>query len=157
MIAAVPMELTDAALASDVVDGLALVEEGLRAAAQAENDVLAEASAHLMQAGGKRFRPTLVLLAAQFGDPKDPRIVPAAVAVELTHLATLYHDDVMDEAAVLFIRDFIPNKTLPSFEPSRDAPEFEPIPLRATGLTIYHLGSQAAPASILAHWAYTHV
>ncbi|HTA39008.1 MAG TPA: hypothetical protein VK760_08030, partial [Candidatus Acidoferrales bacterium] len=63
----------------------------------------------------------------------------------------------MDEAAVLFIRDFIPNKTLPSFEPSRDAPEFEPIPLRATGLTIYHLGSQAAPASILAHWAYTHV
>ena len=41
-----------------------------------------------------------MLLAAQFGDPKDPRIVPAAVAVELTHLATLYHDDVMDEAAV---------------------------------------------------------
>ena len=100
MIAAVPMELTDAALASVVVDGLALVEEGLRAAAQAENDVLAEASAHLMQAGGKRFRPTLVLLAAQFGNPQDPRIVPAAVAVELTHLATLYHDDVMDEAVV---------------------------------------------------------
>ncbi len=100
MIAAVPMELTDAALASDVVDGLALVEEGLRAAAQAQHQVLAEASAHLMEAGGKRFRPTLVLLAAQFGDPKDPRIVPAAVAVELTHLATLYHDDVMDEAVV---------------------------------------------------------
>ncbi len=46
------------------------------------------------------MRPTLVLLAAQFGNPADPRIVPAAVAVELTHLATLYHDDVMDEAAV---------------------------------------------------------
>jgi heptaprenyl diphosphate synthase len=100
VIAAVPMELTDAALASDVVDGLALVEEGLRAAAQAQHDVLAEASAHLMEAGGKRFRPTLVLLAAQFGDPRDPRIAPAAVAVELTHLATLYHDDVMDEADV---------------------------------------------------------
>jgi heptaprenyl diphosphate synthase len=100
VIAAVPMELNDAALASDVVDGLALVEEGLRAAAQAQHEVLAEASAHLMEAGGKRFRPTLVLLAAQFGDPKDPRIVPAAVAVELTHLATLYHDDVMDEAVV---------------------------------------------------------
>jgi heptaprenyl diphosphate synthase len=42
----------------------------------------------------------LVLLAGQFGDPRDPRIVPAAVAVELTHLATLYHDDVMDEADV---------------------------------------------------------
>ncbi len=100
MISAVPMELTDATLASDVVDGLALVEEGLRAAAHAEHDVLAEASAHLSEAGGKRFRPTLVLLAAQFGDPADPRIVQAAVAVELTHLATLYHDDVMDEASV---------------------------------------------------------
>jgi heptaprenyl diphosphate synthase len=94
------MELTDAALASDVVDGLALVEDGLRAAAQAQHDVLAEAAGHLSEAGGKRFRPTLVLLAAQFGDPRDPRIVPAAVAVELTHLATLYHDDVMDEADV---------------------------------------------------------
>jgi heptaprenyl diphosphate synthase len=100
VIAAVPMELTDAALAADVVDGLALVEDGLRAAAQAKHDVLTDASAHLMEAGGKRFRPTLVLLAAQFGDPRDSRIVPAAVAVELTHLATLYHDDVMDEAVV---------------------------------------------------------
>src|SRR5215469_7470582 len=98
VIAAVPMELTDAALASDVVDGLALVEEGLHAATEAKHEVLADASAHLIKAGGKRFRPTLVLLAAQFGDPKDPRIVPAAMAVELTHLATLYHDDVMDEA-----------------------------------------------------------
>ena len=53
-----------------------------------------------MEAGGKRFRATLVLLAAQFGNSRDPRIVPAAVAIELTHLATLYHDDVMDEAAV---------------------------------------------------------
>jgi len=100
VISAVPMELTDAALASDVVDGLALVEDGLHAAARAEHDMLAEASAHLTEAGGKRFRPTLVLLAAQFGDPADPRVVPAAVAVELTHLATLYHDDVMDEASV---------------------------------------------------------
>ena len=51
-------------------------------------------------AGGKRFRPLLVMLAAQFGDPYAPGIVPAAVVVELTHLATLYHDDVMDEADV---------------------------------------------------------
>jgi heptaprenyl diphosphate synthase len=100
VIAAVPMELTDAALASEVVDGLARVEDGLRAAAKAQHPVLADAAEHLMEAGGKRFRPTLVLLAGQFGDPRDPRIVPAAVAVELTHLATLYHDDVMDEADV---------------------------------------------------------
>ena len=42
----------------------------------------------------------LVLLAAQFGDPRDPRVVPAAAAIELTHLATLFHDDVMDEAVI---------------------------------------------------------
>ena len=51
-----------------------------------------------MDAGGKRFRPLLTLLAAQFGDPEATRVVPSAVVVELTHLATLYHDDVMDEA-----------------------------------------------------------
>jgi heptaprenyl diphosphate synthase len=100
VIATVPVELTDAALASDVLDGLALVEDGLRAAARSDHDVLAVASAHLMEAGGKRLRPMLVLLAAQFGNPQDPRVVQAAIALELTHLATLYHDDVMDEADV---------------------------------------------------------
>ncbi len=99
MIAAVPVELTDAALASDVVDGLAQVEVGVRSAARALHPVLEDASMHLM-AGGKRLRPMLALLAAQFGDPQDPRVVRAAVALELTHLATLYHDDVMDEAEV---------------------------------------------------------
>jgi len=100
LITVVPVELSDAALAADVVDGLALVEDGLRDAARAQHDLLAEASAYLINAGGKRLRATLVLLAAQFGNPKDERIVPAAVAIELTHLATLYHDDVMDEAEV---------------------------------------------------------
>ena len=94
------MELPDAALAAEVVEGLAQVENGLQQAAQAQHELLAEASRHLIGAGGKRFRATLVLLAAQFGDPGDPRIVPSAVAIELTHLATLYHDDVMYEAAV---------------------------------------------------------
>jgi heptaprenyl diphosphate synthase len=100
VITVVPVELADAALAADVTDGLALVEEGLRQAARAQYDLLDETSAYLIDAGGKRFRATLVLLAAQFGDPHDERIVPAAVAIELTHLATLYHDDVMDEADV---------------------------------------------------------
>ncbi|MEY2916091.1 MAG: hypothetical protein RL454_1020 [Actinomycetota bacterium] len=54
---------------------------------------------HLSSAGGKRVRPTLVLLTAQFGDkPTAEEIVDASVVVELTHLATLYHDDVMDNA-----------------------------------------------------------
>jgi heptaprenyl diphosphate synthase len=96
----VTVELPDGALAADVVDGLALVEDGLREAARAQHDLLAETTAYGIEAGGKRFRATLVLLAAQFGNPRDPRVVPAAVAIELTHLATLYHDDVMDEAEV---------------------------------------------------------
>jgi|HubBroStandDraft_4_1064222.scaffolds.fasta_scaffold01121_9 heptaprenyl diphosphate synthase len=100
VIATVPVELTDAALASDVVDGLARVEDGLREAARSEHEVLAVAATHLIDAGGKRLRPMLVLLAAQFGNPRDPRVIQAAVALELTHLATLYHDDVMDEADV---------------------------------------------------------
>jgi heptaprenyl diphosphate synthase len=55
---------------------------------------------HLAEAGGKRFRPLLTLLAGHLGDPTAPEVVEAAVVVELTHLATLYHDDVMDEADV---------------------------------------------------------
>jgi geranylgeranyl pyrophosphate synthase len=100
VVAVVPVELTDAALAARVAEGLTLVEAALAEAAQAQEALLTQASRHLMEAGGKRFRATLVLLAAQFGDAADERIVPAAVAIELTHLATLYHDDVMDEADI---------------------------------------------------------
>jgi geranylgeranyl pyrophosphate synthase len=101
VITVVPVELSDAALATDVADGLALVEDGLRKAASApQYELLDQTSGYLIDAGGKRFRATLVLLAAQFGNPQEERVVPAAVAIELTHLATLYHDDVMDEADV---------------------------------------------------------
>jgi len=94
------MDLPDTALAAEVLDGLVLVEEALREAAHSGEATLTEASRHLIDAGGKRFRAMLVLLAAQFGNPHDERVVPAALSIELTHLATLYHDDVMDEAAM---------------------------------------------------------
>ena len=100
MIAAVPVEFTDSSLTANIADGLAGVEKALAEAAHTEEALLTEASRHLIEAGGKRFRATLVLLAAHFGDPRDERIVPAAAAIELTHLATLFHDDVMDEAAI---------------------------------------------------------
>ncbi len=100
MVTAVPLELPDSPLGADLSEGLALVVEALQDAARTEDPLLADASRHLIDAGGKRFRATLVLLAAQFGDPRDPRVVPGAAAIELTHLATLYHDDVMDEAAI---------------------------------------------------------
>lgn len=78
--------------------GLGSVEDALLAAVKSDDSFVAEASKHLLESGGKRFRPMLVLLAAQYGDPETDGVVPAAVVVELTHLATLYHDDVMDEA-----------------------------------------------------------
>ncbi|MGI8653200.1 MAG: polyprenyl synthetase family protein [Geodermatophilaceae bacterium] len=80
--------------------GLDEVEELLRASVASDFKFVGEASRHLVEAGGKRFRPLLTLLAAQLGDSSAPGVVPAAVVVELTHLATLYHDDVMDEADV---------------------------------------------------------
>jgi heptaprenyl diphosphate synthase len=97
---AVPVDFPDSALEAALRDGLAKVEEALAATAHPDDKLLTEASRHLIVAGGKRFRAMLVLLAAQFGDPKDPRVIQAAVAIELTHLATLFHDDVMDEALV---------------------------------------------------------
>jgi heptaprenyl diphosphate synthase len=79
-------------------DGLALVEERLREAVT-QSDRLADAtSRHLVEAGGKRVRPTLALLAAQLGEGITPQVLDAAVVVELTHLGSLYHDDVMDSA-----------------------------------------------------------
>ena len=100
MINAVPVDFSDPALAAGIADGLVGVEKVLAEAAVTEEALLTEASRHLIDAGGKRFRATLVLLAAHFGDSRNERIVPAAAAIELTHLATLFHDDVMDEAAI---------------------------------------------------------
>src|SRR6202167_870214 len=76
------------------------VEEVLAETSHPDEELLTRAAQHSIEAGGKRFRAMLVLLAAQFGDPRDPRVIQAAVAIELTHLATLFHDDVMDEADV---------------------------------------------------------
>ncbi len=92
--------VTDPALQAAVSERLDLVEERLREVVRSSHPLLSEAAAHLVEAGGKRFRPLLTLLAAQFGDASRPEVVDAAVVVELTHLATLYHDDVMDEAPV---------------------------------------------------------
>src|SRR6188472_2840357 len=74
------------------------VEERLERVVQSEAGFVTQAARHLMEAGGKRFRPLLVLLAAETGDPEAGGVLTSACVVELTHLASLYHDDVMDEA-----------------------------------------------------------
>src|SRR5687767_7466626 len=92
--------LPEGALGNALAEGLAAVEAELTVAVGSEHPFVREAAGHLMSAGGKRFRPMLALLAAQLGDARAPEVIRAAVVCELTHLATLYHDDVMDEAAV---------------------------------------------------------
>lgn len=97
---ALPFGLSDVDpdLAHRLREGLDEVETALLAAVRSDYPFVTETSAHLINAGGKRFRPLLALVAAQYGDPNAPGNVPGAVVAELTHLATLYHDDVMDEA-----------------------------------------------------------
>ena len=92
--------LPEGPLGESLAHGLVRVEDELVRSVGSEHPFVREAAGHLMAAGGKRFRPMLALLAAQLGDPTQDDVVRGAVVCELTHLATLYHDDVMDEAAV---------------------------------------------------------
>lgn len=90
----------DSALIERVSVGLAEVESLLEQAAHSDHPLIRETAMHLVAAGGKRFRPLLTLVASEFGASAgpNPEVLSAACVVELTHMATLYHDDVMDEA-----------------------------------------------------------
>ena len=88
----------DPSLEADLSLGMQGVEELLREHIKGDYPLVEETSRHLVTAGGKRLRPLLTLIASHFGDSTRKEIIPAAVVCELTHLATLYHDDVMDEA-----------------------------------------------------------
>lgn len=89
----------DDQLASDVAARLLTVEERLRDSVATSDDMVKWTARHLMDAGGKRVRPMLVLLSAALGDMDRESVMDSAVLVELTHLASLYHDDVMDSAS----------------------------------------------------------
>ena len=85
-------------LEQHLVSRMAEVESLLRSHTRSEYPFVDETAHHLVSAGGKRLRPLLTLLTSQYGDPNGQAVIAAAVACEITHLATLYHDDVMDEA-----------------------------------------------------------
>lgn len=91
-------KVADFGLLRNLEAGLSQVEKALEAAVTHTDPIANVSTRHLSSAGGKRVRPTLVLLAAQLGDPSRQEVIDAAVVCELTHLATLYHDDVMDDA-----------------------------------------------------------
>lgn len=100
-IAGLPLPPVDAGLDARVRTSLEEVEKRLTASVTSDasgSSFVTETASHLIVAGGKRFRPLLCVLAAEFGDPSVAEVIETAVVVELMHIATLYHDDVMDEA-----------------------------------------------------------
>lgn len=86
------------ALAARLAEGLARVEALITERTANDDEFITEANRHLANAGGKRFRPLLAMLMAELADGINDDVIAAAAGVELTHLASLYHDDVMDEA-----------------------------------------------------------
>jgi len=97
---ALALPVLDAGLEARLRARLEQVEAALETVVVSEAAFVTDAARHLLHAGGKRFRPLLVLLAAETGDPGAEGVVTAACVVELTHLGSLYHDDVMDEAVL---------------------------------------------------------
>ena len=90
----------DKQLEASLITDMKKVEDLMRSHIKGDYPLVVETSRHLVEAGGKRLRPLLTLISAQFGDPTNYDIIKAAVCCELTHLATLYHDDVMDDAVL---------------------------------------------------------
>jgi heptaprenyl diphosphate synthase len=91
-------KVADKDLLAALEAGLERVEEELIAAVAHTDPIAKVTTRHLIDAGGKRIRPTLVLLCAQLGEASADEVIQSAVVVELTHIGTLYHDDVMDNA-----------------------------------------------------------
>lgn len=85
-------------LLQTVEDGLEQVEEHLAGELRVTDRLADATSRYLYEAGGKRLRPMLAILTAQLGDGTTADVVAGASALEMTHLGSLYHDDVMDGA-----------------------------------------------------------
>jgi heptaprenyl diphosphate synthase len=87
-------------LFATIADDLRQVEGAIEQALATPDAMLNEVSTYLLRAGGKRIRPALVILTSKFPTVELSRVIPVAVAVELIHMATLVHDDVVDKAAM---------------------------------------------------------
>ncbi|MBY0441515.1 MAG: polyprenyl synthetase family protein [Mycobacteriaceae bacterium] len=95
------VDLGDPQFTASVRDAVAQIEHLIESELRASDPLITDAVLHLFQAGGKRFRPLFTVLSAQLGpDPLAGEVITAGAVIELVHLATLYHDDVMDEARV---------------------------------------------------------
>jgi heptaprenyl diphosphate synthase len=93
-----PPSIEDLVPLPAIWDRMRSVESRLLEVTSSSNQFLSKIARHYLTAGGKRFRPLLAQLAAELGPTVDHRAVDAGVAVELIHVGSLYHDDVIDEA-----------------------------------------------------------
>jgi heptaprenyl diphosphate synthase len=82
----------------DIYEDIDKIDAFIRKSVKANQKVLNEAVNDLLSAGGKRLRPIMVLLAGRFGRYNEDRLIPLAAAIEIMHMATLVHDDIIDEA-----------------------------------------------------------
>ncbi len=95
------VDFGDADFAQRVRAGVIRIEELMKDELGRADELMSEAVHHLFLAGGKRFRPLFTVLSASLGpDPDSAQVTVAGAVIEMVHLATLYHDDVMDEAQV---------------------------------------------------------
>ena len=95
------VDFGDPVFAQSARDAVARMEDLISAELSGGDELMTEAVLHLFEAGGKRFRPLFTVLSASVGpEPDSPQVTVAGAVIELVHLATLYHDDVMDEAQV---------------------------------------------------------
>src|SRR5690554_5115301 len=84
---------------TDIYADLEEVNDNIRSALKTNQTALAKAMDELLKAGGKRLRPAMVLLSGRFGRYNKDKLVPLAAGIEILHMATLVHDDIIDEAA----------------------------------------------------------
>ena len=91
--------VSDRELISDLENRMEAVEAAIAQATSHTEPLINSMSSHLAKAGGKRLRPVLTLLTSRLGESQNQDVIDAAVVMEITHLATLYHDDVMDQAS----------------------------------------------------------
>jgi heptaprenyl diphosphate synthase len=95
------VDFGNAAFAATVRDGVDRIEQLMDTELRSADQIMTDSLTHLFKAGGKRFRPLFTVLSAQLGpNPDAADVTIAGAVIELVHLATLYHDDVMDEAQV---------------------------------------------------------
>jgi len=95
------VDFGDADFAESVRASVTQIEQLMAAELGKADELMSEAVHHLFLAGGKRFRPLFTVLSASLGpDPANEDVIIAGAVIEMVHLATLYHDDVMDEAQV---------------------------------------------------------